>query len=313
MKIFINFGKGFMTTGKTTKMVLFLFLINLLFSLILAMPMYHSLKSSLGSSEAGNRMVESFDYIWWEEFRDEAQGLERTFTPAIIGKGAILINMESLIQMRFFSAPPILIGFGLLYIILHTFLAGGILSTFNQDEPRFAVKEFLLGAGSHFLRFLGLMLFSWLFLFIIGAFMSSVIMPIIYDISSNSYSEIIFFLLVLALSAITFFLLLFIQMVFDYARIKVVLEDETNVLKATGKAFGFVFKHPFSTFGLFYMIFFLNTAITVIYILVKEIIPQSDILTILGAFFLQQLFIFALVWIRCLLYASQWELYRYLK
>ncbi len=313
MKIFINFGKGFMTTGKTTKMVLFLFLVNLFFSLILAIPMYHSLKNSLGSSEAGNRMVESFDYIWWEEFRDEAQGLERTFTPAIIGKGAILTNLESLIQMQYFSAPPVLIGFGLLYIILHTFLAGGILSTFNQDEPRFAVKEFLQGASSHFLHFFALILFSWLFLFVINLVIQNVLLPIIDDISSNSYSEIVPFLLMLALSAITFFLLLFIQMVFDYARIKVVLEDENNVLKAAAKAFGFVFKHPFSTFGLFYMIFFLNTAITVIYIMVKEIIPQSDILTVLGAFVFQQLFIFTLVWIRCLLYASQWELYRYLK
>jgi hypothetical protein len=313
MKIFINFGKGFMTTGKTTKMVLFLFFINLLFSLILAVPMYNSLKSSLGSSEAGNRMAESFDTIWWEEFRDEAKGLETTFTPSIIGKGAILTNLETLIQMRFFSAPPILIGFGLLYIILHTFLAGGILSTFNQDEPRFAVKEFLQGAGSHFLRFFALMLFSWLFLFIISAFLRSALLPIIYDISSDSYSEVIPFFLMLALSAITFFLLLLIQMVFDYARIKVVLEDERNFLKATGKAFSFVFKHPFSTFGLFYLIFLLNIAITVIYILIKEIIPQSDVLTVLAAFLFQQLFIFALIWIRCLLYASQWELYRYLK
>lgn len=313
MKIFINFGKGFITTGKTTKMVLFLFLINLLFSLILGIPMYNSLKNSLGASEAGNRMVESFDYIWWEEFRDEAQGLERTFTPAIIGKGAILTNLESLIQMRIFSAPAILIGFGLLYIILHTFLAGGILSTFNQDEPRFAVKEFLQGAGSYFFRFFALMLFSWLFLFVIGAFLRDAILPVIYDISSNSYSEVIPFLLMLVLNIITLFLLFFVQMVFDYARIKVVLEDENNVLKASGKAFRFVFKHPFSTLGLFYLIFFLNIVVTVIYILVKEIIPQSDILTVVAAFFLQQLFIFALVWIRCLLYASQWELYRYLK
>lgn len=313
MKIFINFGKGFITTEKTTKMVLFLFLINLLFSLILGIPMYNSLKNSLGASEAGNRMVESFDYIWWEEFRDEAQGLERTFTPAIIGKGAILTNLESLIQMRIFSAPAILIGFGLLYIILHTFLAGGILSTFNQDEPRFAVKEFLQGAGSHFLRFFALMLFSWLFLFVLGAFLRDAILPVIYDISSNSYSEVIPFLLMLALSIITLFLLFFVQMVFDYARIKVVLEDENNVLKASGKAFLFVFKHPFSTLGLFYLIFFLSIVVTAIYILVKEIIPQSDILTVVAAFFLQQLFIFALVWIRCLLYASQWELYRYLK
>ena len=54
----MNFGKGFKITGKAMKLVLFLFLINLLFSLLLAIPMYNSLKDSLGQSEAGSRMAE---------------------------------------------------------------------------------------------------------------------------------------------------------------------------------------------------------------------------------------------------------------
>jgi hypothetical protein len=34
---------------------------------------------------------------------------------------------------------------------------------------------------------------------------------------------------------------------------------------------------------------------------------------VLAAFFLQQIFIFAVIWLRCWLYSSQMELYRYLK
>jgi len=134
MKVMLNFFKGFKNTGKLTRMVILLLVINLAFSMILAVPMYHSLKDSFGNSLAGERMSEGFDYLWWEEYRDEAQGLEQTFTPSIIGKGAILNNLEGLIQLRVFDLPPIILIFGLLYIILHTFLAGGILSLFRKGD-----------------------------------------------------------------------------------------------------------------------------------------------------------------------------------
>jgi hypothetical protein len=313
MKIFWNFGRGFMATGRVPKMVLFLFVVNLLFSLLLAIPMYNSLKDSFGRSEAGSRMAKGFDYVWWEEFQDEAKGLDTTFSPSIIGKGAIFTNLENLIQMRFYSLPPILLVFGLFYLILHTFLAGGILSIFSQDVPRFTMKEFIQGAGSHFLRFFGLMLFSWVFIIATGVFLQQGFISILSGISSNSLSEVIPFYLRLAFSALTFILLLFIQMVFDYARIKVILEESRNLFKSTLEALAFVFKYPFSTFGLFYLIFLIQVAVTVIYILLKEIIPQSNFPWVLTAFIIQQLFIFAVIWIRCLLYSSQMQLYRYMK
>jgi hypothetical protein len=313
MKIFWNFGRGFMATGRIPKMVLFLFTVNLFFSLLLAIPMYNSLKDSFGRSEVGSRMTQDFDYIWWQEFRDEARGLETTFSPSIIGKGAILTNLDNLIQMRLFSSPPILLVFGLFYIILHTFLAGGILSIFSQDAPRFTMKQFIQGAGSHFLRFLGLMLFSWVFIIAIGGLLRDVFISILSGISSNSFSEVTPFLIRLGFSALIFIFLLFIQMVFDYARIKVVLEESRNILKSTLEALAFIFKYPFSTFGLFYLILLFQVAVTVIYILLQEIIPQSNLPWVLAAFIIQQLFIFSVIWIRCLLYSSQMQLYRYMK
>lgn len=313
MKVMFNFGQGFAATGKATKMVLFLFMLNFIFSLILAIPMYNSLKESVGQSEVGNRLAAGFDYLWYEEFQDQAEGLETTFSPSLIGKGAILNNLESLIQMSFFFSSPILIAFGLSYLILRVLLAGGILSVFNQDVPRFAMKEFFQGAGAHFIRFLGLMLLSWIFILVITTFLLNALHSIISDISAESVSEVTPFLLRLALSALTFSFLLFVQMVFDYARIKTVLEDSRNIIKVTLEAFGFVLKHPFSTFGLFYFIILIQIIITVAYILLKEIIPQTNFLLVLAVFILQQMFIFTVIWIRCLLYSSQMAFYRYMK
>jgi len=313
MKTFINFFKGFKNTGKLTRMIVLLLVINLAFSLLLAVPMYHSLKGSLGNSLSGDRMAEGFDYLWWEEYRDDAQGLEKTFMPSIIGKGAILNNLEGLIQLRVFDLPPIILIFGLLYIILHTLLAGGILSAFRKEDVKFSLKDFFQGAGSFFFRFFLLMILSWMFFLIIGQGIKGGLDSILNGVRETAFSEVTPFYLGLAFSAIVFFLFLFIQMVFDYGRIKVVLEDSPNVLTSAAGAFGFVFRHLGSTLGLFYLLFLVQMVFTLIYILIQGIIPQSSFLGVALAFLFQQLFIFGLIWIRCWLYSSQMELYRYLK
>lgn len=313
MKVITNLTRGFKATGRSQKMILLLFIINLLFSLLLAIPMYNSLKDSFGYSEAGDRMAEGFDYLWWEEFRDQSRGLETTFTPSIIGKGAILNNLEGLARMRFLSLPPIILIAGVLYIILHTFLAGGILSIFKEKTLKFTMEKFFRGAGKYFFPFILLTLSSWIFFYAVVTIFGSGFNFIVRDVSRNSLSEIPPFYLGLLFNVILLFLFFFIQMVFDYARIKIVLEDHSNIFKTALNALSFVLKHPLSTLGLYYLIFFISFVVSVLYILFKEIIPQSTWPGVLIAFFLQQLFIFAIIWLRCCLYSSQMELYRYSK
>jgi hypothetical protein len=312
MKAIINFMKGSTNTRKAARMILLLLIVNLAFSLVLALPMYHSLKDSFGDSLVGEQMAKGFDYLWWEEFRDEAEGLEKTFNPSIIGKGAILNNLEGLLMMRFLGLPPIVLLVGLLYIILHTFLAGGMLTILSPNEVKFSLGKFFRGAGSHFFRFFLLMLLSWLF-FILFPFMSfGILGSILENVRENAFSEITPFYLGLVFNAVVLVLFLFIQMVFDYGRITVVLEESRNVLKATFRAFGFVFGHLGSTLGLFYLLFLVQVAVTLVYIFIQAHIPQSHFWGVLIAFLFQQMFIYSLIWVRCWLYSSQMELYRYL-
>lgn len=313
MRVLINILKGFRNTRGLTRMIVLLLVINFAFSLILAVPMYRSLKGSFGSSLVGDRMAEGFDYLWWEEYRDEAQGLERTFTPSVIGKGAVLNNLEGLIQLSVFDLPPAILVFGLLYVILHTFLAGGILSMLKKSNPPFSLKRFFKGAGSHFFRFFLLMLLSWVFFLIIGLAVKGGLDSLLRSMRESAFSEIAPFYWGLAFSIVVLVLFLFIQMVFDYARIIVVMDDSSDILASTAGAFGFVFRHFGSSLGLFYLLFLVQVGFTLIYILVLEIIPQSSLLGVAAAFLFQQFFIFGLIWIRCWLYSSQMEFYRYIR
>lgn len=313
MKVFINFKKGFQASSQTFKMILMLFLINFFISLILGFPMLGILKSSLGSSTAGEKMAKGFDYLWWQEFRDDSQGLAQTFRPSIINQGAILDNVEYLVEMRFFQLPLAVLILILSYIVIHTFLAGGVLAIFNQDEIKFTLKKFFGGAGQYFLRFLLLMAISWVFFLAIGFFLNKGFNSLISRIAAKSLTEIQPFYAGLLFKGVILFLLLFTHMVFDYARIKIVVEDSKNVLTSALKSFGFAAKHLGSTLGLYYILIGLSIVIAILYIALKSLIPQTNLATVAIAFLIQQAFILAIIWLRCWLYSSQLELYRYLK
>lgn len=313
MKAVLNLIQGFKQSASALRLVGLLLLINLLFALILAVPMYHILKDSFGTSLVGDNMMEGFDYLWWEEFRDQAEGWEQTFSPTLIGKGAILNNLEGLIHMRFFALPPPLLFFGFMYLLLHTFLAGGILAIFSKNQKTFQIKTFFSGSSQLFPRFLGIMLISWLFFFGGVGTLSDWLRSLVSKTAESAASEVTPFYLNLLVSVCVLTLILFVQMVFDYARIKTVLDDNKNILKSVAGAFGFVFRHLGSSLGLYYLLFLVNIMVTLGYLALVGAVPDTSFLGILVLFLIQQLFIFALIWVRCWLYSSQMKLYLYLQ
>jgi hypothetical protein len=131
--------------------------------------------------------------------------------------------------------------------------------------------------------------------------------------SDTARSEIFPFYLSLISSFFVYALFLFFQMIFDYARIKTVTEGSRNALQTTKDTFIFVFKNIGSTMGLFYLLLFVNFVLTIVYIILKEIVPQTSAVSITAIFIIQQMFIFSFIWIRCWLYSSQLELYKYLR
>lgn len=291
-------------------MIFFLFLLNLLFSMVLVVPMYHILKVSFGRGETAEKMAEGFDYLWWEQFRHGSQGVAKTFSPAIIGKGALLDNYDYLINMNLFKLPSAILMLIFLYILFRTFLAGGILSIYTSGHEKFKMKIFFSGAGTFYLRFILLMLISWIFFYLTGILLNRKFTSVLNSVSSRSYSEIPSFYLSLLFSSIILILFLFIQMIFDYARIDVVQEDKRNVIRSIWKSVFFIFRHPVSTLGLFYILFLAGIVLAVVYSLVVEVLPESNILGVLIGFIVQQIFILGVIWIRCWLYAGQIELYR---
>ena len=294
-------------------MVLVLLAANLVLSLLLAVPVFRSLQESFGSSLVGERMAQGFDYLWWEEYRDgSGNGLAATFTPALVGKGAMLLNMELLIRQSFWFLPPLLVAAGLLYIGLRTILSGGILHIYRAPRDRFYLGDFLHGSARYALRFLGLQLGGWLLLLVTVAPLSGWLDSWVEGMAAKAFSEITPFYLNLLASLVILLLFLLVQIVLDYARICTVEKDHRNILRAMGSGFMFAARNPGSVLGLAGMIWLCQVVWTVSYVLIRALIPQGSFWGVASAFLLLQLFVAGLIWIRCWMYSSQLHLFRFL-
>ncbi len=101
-----HFLKGIRQSASLPKIILYLYLTNVALALCLAVPMFQSLQDSFGSSLVSERMAEGFDYLWWEEFQNQGRGLATTFSPAKLGKGALLTILSDLAEGAFSKLPP---------------------------------------------------------------------------------------------------------------------------------------------------------------------------------------------------------------
>ena len=310
MKTLSNLSQGYKSVRAAGRLVVFLYLVNLAFSLVLAVPMYEAIADSLGRSQAGERMARGFDYQWWEEFRDQGHGLATTYGPSVFGRGALLNNLEGLVGMRLGTLPSSVLLTLIIYIIVHTFLAGGILGSYAQESPGFNLRGFLGEATRYFPRFLGLMIFSWVFFYAVGFVLNARLSALLERVSHHALTERTPFFAGLAVSLIVWVLMMFIQMVFDYARIRTVMTGRANIFRAAWEGLALVLRHPLATFGLYYLLFIMTAIVSVAYVLLKETIVQRAAAGVLLAFVLQQLFILALVGMRCWTYAGQLHLMR---
>jgi len=215
--------------------------------------------------------------------------------------------------MKFLNYPPSLLVFGLLYILLHTFLAGGIVHIFSQDPTEFRFNNFFHGAGKFFSYFFGFMIVSFaVFFFVLGS-LTKWFGSIVEASAKNSVSEITPFILGIIFGLVSLVIFLFFHMVFDYARIKTVSEGRKNIFKSLLSSLNFVVKNLGTTLGLYYLIFAVTILLSIIYIFLHNLIPQVSLWSVGVAFIIQQTFIFALIGIRCWLYSSQLKLFQYLK
>jgi hypothetical protein len=289
----IHFVKfGFWRANTQWLLALLLLAINIAFALVLVLPLYGVLDQSLSRSLMGERSLNAPDYDWLIGFLHANQGILKSLSRAIVW-----------------------VGMG--YMLLHSVLAAGVLEVLYAGD-RFSLRLFFDGLIRHgwkFLRLFGLSLlvYSVIFWFFNGLLTDGVWFIGGLDRWTKDWaSEAGVFFLYLFKNIILGASLLFAVMVFDYAKIKLVMERSRSVLVESLRAFRFVRTHLRSTLGIFYALSLVGVILMGIYLGIEALLPQSSLWWVLIAFLLQQLFMFSRMWLRVAFYGAEMEMYKQL-
>jgi hypothetical protein len=284
MGVFQAIGKGIGTTFRKPRLLVILWVVNIVYAAVVAFPLFSLAQTELGHSYLGSN-VRPLDLMWLGEAVLKYQDA----MPAIAGG---------------------LVVSALLFLGLYVFLNGGIVGRLLDREGRPTVQAFFGDCGRYFGKFVRLFLASVVFLvltFGVVLRLLSALMNLWIENAWTGWPSVILgnlhFLAALLLLSV-------VHMVFDYARIAVVADGETKVLRALGHALNFLKKRFFRSWALYLLIVGGFVAGTVVFYAVFGLLSGPTVLFVLLGFVWMQLNVLFRIWVKTLFFAAQAEFYR---
>ena len=212
--------------------------LTLLVSLPLTLALRGMLAQHLGASLAADTAASGVNYDWMQEFSDQASGLGTTFKPTIIGFGAVLDNLSAFIDDT--HRPVVIVGAASVYIVLWIFVAGGIIDRYARDRATRAYG-FFATCGGFFFRFLRLAAAQW----VVYAVLFGAVHPWLFDglyprLTHELTVERTAFLIRAGLYLAFGIPVAACATIFDYAKVRAVVEDRRSMAGALNAAIGFV-------------------------------------------------------------------------
>ncbi|RKY86287.1 hypothetical protein DRQ09_06290 [candidate division KSB1 bacterium] len=311
MGVFKAFAKGINSSIRVKKIILFVFIVNLIFGLVLALPLYNTLQNSFGNSLVRNNMMKGFDYQWWSEFQFNNKGFVTSFNPSIIGIGAILNNIQGLFYGYFFrpTFSPIIV-LAIIFMIINSFFAGGLLEIYNSEENKYSMRQFFSGCGTYFFRFLRLMIISLILYAVFFIWVRGLLDSLHSTITQNAKTERFVVILRFIEDILMIFFICFINMIFDYAKIRTVVEKGKWMVIETVKSICFIFSHFFKVLGLYYLIVIMGVIFGVLYWVAHTQIVQNTLWMVLIMIVIQQIYIGIKIWIRFTFFGSEMAFFK---
>lgn len=289
-------------------LVIWLWLVNFIVALPFAVAMAGSIEDSLGGSLVQESLRVGFDMGWYGEYDSQAKGLERTLSPSLVGLGAFLDNVEDWLNGSLFEKFSGVVGLGILYALLWSFFLGGILHRYSDGAGLFRLPEFFSQGGTFFFRFLRLAILAGALYYLIYR-LSAWLFRRIETATRDVTVEETVLGYVVAGSLFVAFLLTFVNLAFDYAKIATFRENRRSMLLAALKGFGFVLANLGRTMTLYYGLGFVGLVLLGVYALVAPGAGQMALPSVLFAFLIGQLYLVAKLVLRLTFYAGQMSLY----
>ena len=297
------FTEGLGRVRRAPWVVVGLWLSTLVVALPAALVLHGLLAGHLGDSLMADTAARGANYDWWNEFLVQASGIGQTFVPAIIGFAAVLDNLSRLADNR--SLAPALTGLVGTQIVLSMFLAGGVLERLARDRA-LGPAAFFSACGVWFVRFLRLGVVAALVYWLLFARLHPWLFETVYPLATHDLTvERTAFAVRVALYLVFTALVCGVNILFDYAKIRAVVEDRRSMLGALAAGTRFVVRHPAKTLALYAM----NVGVYLLVVGIYYLVAPGASAGVL-AFALGQLYIVLRVMVRLQFAASQAALFQ---
>ena len=243
------FLDGVKRTVSAPALLLGVFLLTGAMAVPLAMTLRGALASHLGSSLAAHEAAAAVNHDWWQEFQTQAAGVATTFTPSVIGFAAVLDNVSGVLDGQPEVTP--IAGVLAAYLAAWTFLSGGIIDRLARQRPTRA-HGFFAASGVFFFRFLRLAIVAGLvYWFLFGTVHRWLFDDLFRQLTRDVSVERTAFAWRVALYALFGALLVAANVLFDYARIRTVVEDRRSAVLALVASARFIGRNSGRVLGLY--------------------------------------------------------------
>ena len=225
------------------------FIMTLLAALPLAITMRGLIEGHLGRSLMADQAADAVNWDWWQEFSSQATGVGVTLTPSIIGFAATLDNISSIVDAQR-EIVPITSALAV-YLVVWLFLSGGIIDRYARQRST-RVHGFFSASGVFFWRFLRLSIVMaavyWLLFSYVHPWLFAEVFP---RMTRDLAVEREAFAWRVGLYAVFGALLVAANVVFDYGKVRIVVEDRRSAIAALAASLAFVGRNPSRVFGLY--------------------------------------------------------------
>jgi hypothetical protein len=296
MTIATALKQGFGTAQRSRQAVWVLFLVNLALGAVAAIPIYRGILRSTGHSLMGEKLANGFQVDWLVDFQFSSAGS--------LDRYATLIAIV-----------------GLLSILVNAVLSGGVLSYFRESQSPFSVPAFFRSTGQYAWRMIRLMILGLFCYWILFRILNQGLGNLITEHTHDWQSDRSVFALRSAVYAVLFLGLVFVNLVMDYARVKLVMEERSSAAGAflSSLAFGLwrfrraaaVYAVPALCGVALLGIYWLAVPWSVINAPATSgtWMPFREPLTVALLFLGQQAVMFGRYWFRVATWASEWSYY----
>jgi hypothetical protein len=301
------FADGLKRTLSAPAVLLGVFALTIAMAVPLALTLRSMLRDHFGPSLAASTAADAVNYDWWQEFQAQAAGLGTTFTPSVIGFAAVLDNVSSVVDGNG-KIVPVAGALGA-YLLVWTFLVGGIIDRYARQRPTRA-HGFFAASGVFFIRFLRLAIVAGLVYWFLFAYVHHWIFDEWFRTATRDLNvERTAFLWRLALYGLFGALLVACNVLFDYAKIRAVVEDRRSMLGALAASARFVVRIPARVFGLYALNALLFLAVIALWSLAAPGAGGAGLSMWLG-FLLGQAYVLARLVVKLHVLASQTALFQ---